>query len=97
MESEEIPMRQALALACVLSAGCAPLSVESQRDAFSRVEQCESEASAATGAYKAGTRDGRTWLEIKNDCLLTRRRPSVDREPIRRDVDRGVNAGRPIK
>jgi hypothetical protein len=50
-------------------AGC---STEWIRQSFYDVEQCESEASTATGLYKAGTNQERTWLDIKNDCLKKR-------------------------
>lgn len=66
-------MRPIILIALVFS-GCTPAhyGYPDMQKAYSDVEQCESEASTATGMYKAGTSDGHTWLEIKNDCLRKR-------------------------
>lgn len=68
-----------IALIAILFSGCTPLpypygspDFQNVQKAFTDVEQCESQASTATGLYKAGVSDGRTWLDIKNDCLRKR-------------------------
>jgi len=67
-------MRSVLIVVLLLCTACAPLPLqqESLRDAYLNVEQCESRATTATGLYRAGISEGRTWLEIKNDCLSKR-------------------------
>lgn len=56
-------------LCLILLTGCAQHDLLSL---YRDVEQCESQASTATGIYKAGMSQGKTWLEIKNDCLTKR-------------------------
>ena len=64
----------AIVATAIAMSGCTPLPLQekSLRQAFQNKEECESEASTATGLYKAGVSQGRTWLEIRDNCIRSR-------------------------